>query len=130
MCRCKQPTTGTAHNVNDGASGGTELLLHVVYLVGTEKPYEVQVQIAGKLVKGASRYGSSRITRSEMRLPAAKAAVAACECDIKLNTYRGATLKVKGQAEVLVDYNATAIPHRRRTGLHQSNGFHQLTEPA
>ncbi|XP_077548549.1 uncharacterized protein LOC144161830 [Haemaphysalis longicornis] len=27
-------------------------------------------------------------------------------------------------------HNATAIPHRRRTGLHQSNGFRQLTEPA
>ncbi|XP_077550377.1 uncharacterized protein LOC144163322 [Haemaphysalis longicornis] len=105
MGRCKQPTTGTAHYVNDGASGGTELLLHGVYLVGTEKqPYEVELQIAGKLVKMQVDTGAAVSLVPECVYRQLKQPPQLAKCDMKLKSYGGATLKVKGQAEVLVDY--------------------------
>ncbi|KAL3212193.1 hypothetical protein MRX96_036149 [Rhipicephalus microplus] len=79
MCRCKQPAPGTVNNVSDEASGGTELLLHGVYLVGTEKPYEVEVQIAGQLVKMQVDTGAAVSLVPECVHLAAKAAAAACE---------------------------------------------------
>lgn len=104
MCRCKQPAPGTVHNVSDEASGGTELLLHGVYLVGTEQPYEVEVQIAGQLVKMQVDTGAAVSLVPECVYRQLKQPPQLAKCEMKLKTYGGATLQVKGQAEVLVDY--------------------------
>ncbi|KAL3248967.1 hypothetical protein MRX96_056253 [Rhipicephalus microplus] len=104
MCRCKQPAPGTVHNVSDEASGGTELLLHSVYLVGMEQPYEVEVQIAGQLVKMQVDTGAAVSLVPECVYRQLKQPPQLAKCEMKLKTYGGATLQVKGQAEVLVDY--------------------------
>ncbi|KAL3227601.1 hypothetical protein MRX96_024083 [Rhipicephalus microplus] len=104
MCRCKQPAPGTVHNVSDEASGGTELLLHGVYLVGTEQPHEVEVQIASQLVKMQVDTGAAISLVPECVYRQLKQPPQLAKCEMKLKTYGGATLQVKGQAEVLVDY--------------------------
>ncbi|KAL3217909.1 hypothetical protein MRX96_050911 [Rhipicephalus microplus] len=104
MCRCKQPAPGTIHNVSDEASGGTQLLLHGVYLMGTEQPYEVEVQIAGQLVKMQVDTGAAVALVPECVYRQLKQPPQLAKCEMKLKTYGGATLQVKGQAEVLVEY--------------------------
>ncbi|KAL3184399.1 hypothetical protein MRX96_031949 [Rhipicephalus microplus] len=100
----KQPAPGTVHNVSDEASGSTGLLLHGVYLVGTEQPYEVEVQIAGQLVKMQVDTGAAVSLVPECVYRQLKQPPQLAKCEMKLKTYGGATLQVKGQAEVLVDY--------------------------
>ncbi|KAL3188160.1 hypothetical protein MRX96_004153 [Rhipicephalus microplus] len=104
MCRCKQPAPATVHNVSDEASGGTELVLHGVYLVGTEQPYEVEVQIAGQLVKMQVDTGAAVSLVPECVYRQLKQPPQLAKCEMKLKTYGGATLQVKGQTEVLVVY--------------------------
>ncbi|XP_075750793.1 uncharacterized protein LOC142817623 [Rhipicephalus microplus] len=102
--RCKQPAPATVHNVSDEASGGTELVLHGVYLVGTEQPYEVEVQIAGQLVKMQVDTGAAVSLVPECVYRQLKQPPQLAKCEMKLKTYGGATLQVKGQTEVLVVY--------------------------
>nr|XP_037290288.1 uncharacterized protein K02A2.6-like [Rhipicephalus microplus] len=102
--RCKKPAPGTVPNVSDEASGGTELLLHGVYLVGTEQPYEVEVQIAGQLVKMQVYTGAAVSLVPECVYRQLKQPPQLSKCEMKLKTYGEATLQVKGQAKVLVDY--------------------------
>nr|XP_037273188.1 uncharacterized protein LOC119165101 [Rhipicephalus microplus] len=104
MCRCKQPAPGAVHNVSDEASGSTELLLYGVYLVGMEQPYEVEVQIAGQLVKMQVDTGAAVSLVPECVYQQLKQPPQLEKCEMKLKTYGRATLQVKGQAEVLVDY--------------------------
>nr|XP_037272778.1 uncharacterized protein LOC119164663 [Rhipicephalus microplus] len=101
---CKQPAPGTVHNVSDEASRGTELLLHGVYLVRTEQPYEAEVQIAGQLVKMQVDTGAAVSLVPECIYRQLKQPPQLAKCEMKLKTCGGATLQVKGQAEVSVDY--------------------------